>query len=88
MNPTQQHDTSRYRLLLVDDSPEEVRLLIERLRGAGYTLSVALDGERGYQRAISLRPDLILLDVHMPPTASHARHRINTHYFPECGRRH
>jgi DNA-binding response OmpR family regulator len=66
MNPTQQHDTSRYRLLLVDDSPEEVRLLIERLRGAGYTLSVALDGERGYQRAISLRPDLILLDVHMP----------------------
>ena len=66
MAPSQPFDASRYRLLLVDDSPEEIRLLIERLRGTGYALSVALDGEQGYQRAISLQPNLILLDVHMP----------------------
>ncbi|KAA0891099.1 response regulator [Pusillimonas sp. ANT_WB101] len=54
------------RILIVDDTPPEVRLLIERLRGTGYELSVALDGEQGYHRAIAIQPDLILLDVDMP----------------------
>lgn len=54
------------RILIVDDSPSEVRRLIERLRGTGYELSVALDGEQGYRRAVAIQPDLILLDVSMP----------------------
>jgi len=66
MTITQQFDPPRFQLLLIDDSPGEIRLLIEQLRSLGYGLSIALDGEQGYQRAVSLQPDLILLDANMP----------------------
>src|SRR5690606_16401167 len=45
---------------------DELRLLLEILRNAGFKLSVALDGVKGYSRAIAFVPDLILLDVHLP----------------------
>lgn len=53
-------------LLVVDDRPEEVRLLVDMLRSARYRISVAMDGRQAYSRAAALVPDLILLDVHMP----------------------
>ena len=53
-------------ILLVDDNPDELRLLIEWLRGTGYRLSVAFDGVQGYDRAVAGQPDLIVLDVCMP----------------------
>lgn len=40
-------------------------MLLELLR-QHYRISVAFDGQSGYQRALALRPDLILLDVRMP----------------------
>src|SRR5512133_3519711 len=54
------------RILLVDDSQDELRLLAEMLRVERFRLSVANDGRRGYQRAVALLPDLIMLDVAMP----------------------
>lgn len=56
----------KFHILLVDDSPDELRLLIEALRGTGCRLSVAFDGLQGYERAVARVPDLILLDVRMP----------------------
>ena len=53
-------------LLLVDDKPEQLRLLVEALRAHAYRISVAFDGFQGYDRAVSILPDLIILDVHMP----------------------
>lgn len=53
-------------ILLVDDEPEQLRLLMEMLRGHGYRLTVAFDGIQGHARALSVLPDLILLDVRMP----------------------
>ncbi|MBB5214829.1 response regulator [Parapusillimonas granuli] len=53
-------------ILLVDDSPDELRLLVEALRGCEFRLSVAFDGVQGYERAVARLPDLILLDVRMP----------------------
>ncbi len=53
-------------LLLVDDDPDQLRLLVETLRVAAYRLSVAFDGAQGYDRAVSIVPDLIVLDVRMP----------------------
>ena len=53
-------------VLIVDDNPDELRLLIEILRGAGLRISVAFDGAQGYHRAVSSVPDLILMDVFMP----------------------
>jgi CheY-like chemotaxis protein len=53
-------------ILLVDDDPEQLRLLVTALRHAPYRVSVALRGDQGYARAAVLLPDLILLDVQMP----------------------
>jgi len=54
------------RLLLIDDDPDQLRLLVEALRGTHYRLSLAMDGMQGYDRAVSILPDLIVLDVRMP----------------------
>lgn len=61
-----QQEAQRPRLLLIDDNPEQLRLLVEALRRKSYQISVALDGLQGYARAVSIIPDLIILDVHMP----------------------
>ncbi len=58
--------TDEPRILLVDDSPDELRLLSEMLRVGRFRLLVAGDGRQGYQRAVSRQPDLILMDVAMP----------------------
>jgi DNA-binding response OmpR family regulator len=53
-------------LLLVDDQPDQLRLLIDVLRNAGCRISVGFDGSQAYQRALAIAPDLILMDVRMP----------------------
>lgn len=55
-----------YRILLVDDRPEELRLLMHALNHEKYQISIAMDGEQGLARARSSPPDLIVLDVKMP----------------------
>ncbi|MES2821046.1 MAG: DNA-binding response regulator [Pseudomonadota bacterium] len=53
-------------VLVIDDSPEDIRSLLGLLRSQPWRLSVASEARQGYQRALALRPDLILLDVRMP----------------------
>ncbi len=53
-------------ILIVDDDPDQLRLLVAALRNSAYRVSVALNGDQGYARAAVLLPDLILLDVRMP----------------------
>ncbi|MFM0271784.1 response regulator [Paraburkholderia aspalathi] len=53
-------------LLVVDDQPDQLRLLIDVLRKAGCRISVGFDGSQAYQRALAISPDLILMDVRMP----------------------
>lgn len=53
-------------LLVIDDVPEDIRSLLMLLRTQPWRLSLATDSRQGYQRALALRPDLILLDVRMP----------------------
>ena len=64
------------RILIVDDSVEDLHLLIEILREKQFRLTIAFDGKQGYQRALSTKPDLILLDVHMPHTDGLATCRL------------
>jgi DNA-binding response OmpR family regulator len=54
------------RILLVDDREEDRHLLADFLRRQGYRLYVAEDGRDGFEKAIYIQPDLILMDVHMP----------------------
>jgi DNA-binding response OmpR family regulator len=53
-------------ILIVDDSLDNLNLLFEGLRRAGYEVMVAQDGASVLKRVESLKPDLILLDVMMP----------------------
>ncbi|MBU0499589.1 MAG: response regulator [Gammaproteobacteria bacterium] len=53
-------------ILIVDDSPTEVYVLSNILKGAGYGVFTANDGESGVQAAREHKPDLILMDVVMP----------------------
>ena len=53
-------------ILVIDDSPEELRGVVGLLRQQPWRLSMASDPRQGYQRALALKPDLILLDVRMP----------------------
>jgi diguanylate cyclase (GGDEF)-like protein len=53
-------------VLVVDDDPDVARFVEVNLRSAGYEVTVASDGEEAVERALDLRPDLVLLDVMMP----------------------
>jgi DNA-binding NarL/FixJ family response regulator len=52
--------------LVVDDSPETLRLLTDALDGAGMTVMVALDGAGAMRIVDQITPDIILLDAVMP----------------------
>src|SRR6201999_3838838 len=52
--------------LVVDDSPETLRLLTDALDDAGMTVMVALDGAAAMRIVDQITPDIILLDAVMP----------------------
>lgn len=54
------------RILVIDDLPENVFLLKDRLEHEGYEVLTADCGNSGIEKATSEIPDLILLDVMMP----------------------
>src|SRR3954469_9555475 len=53
-------------ILIVDDTPANLGVLVETLGAAGYQLMVAEDGEEALAQTEQSQPDLILLDVMMP----------------------
>ncbi len=53
-------------ILVVDDTPENLRLLVRALSGAGYRVRAAPSGEIALRMARNEHPDLVLLDVDMP----------------------
>ena len=59
-------DLTGAKVLIVDDTPENLRLLRQALEPEGYSILVASNGEGALKIAGSAHPDLILLDVQMP----------------------
>jgi DNA-binding NarL/FixJ family response regulator len=57
---------SRDVVLVVDDSPETLRMLTDALDQAGMTVMVALDGSAAMKVVEQITPDIILLDAVMP----------------------
>ena len=53
-------------ILVVDDSPTELKLVANALAGNGYRIVTATDGEEALLKAVSERPTLIVLDVVLP----------------------
>ncbi len=54
------------RVLLVDDQPTNLQILVQALEAQGYELLVAQSGEEAIATAKEARPQLILLDINMP----------------------
>lgn len=60
-------DRAMPKILLVDDTPQNIALLEDTLSAFEADLLAATSGERAIELAGRLHPDLILLDVMMPP---------------------
>ncbi|HWH67764.1 MAG TPA: response regulator transcription factor, partial [Candidatus Sulfotelmatobacter sp.] len=54
------------RLLIIEDELPMRTALQDILAAEGYRVLTAIDGEKGLQRAIEEKPDLVLLDIMMP----------------------
>ncbi|MDJ0681733.1 MAG: PleD family two-component system response regulator [Xenococcaceae cyanobacterium MO_167.B52] len=53
-------------ILVIDDRPENLRLLSVMLTKKGYTVRKAINGDLGIRAAYAVTPDIILLDINMP----------------------
>lgn len=53
-------------ILVVDDNPENIRVLSALLENHGYDVSACVSGERALAAVHHRKPDLVLLDVNMP----------------------
>lgn len=53
-------------ILVVDDSPTDLKLISTPLRDKGYRVVTAVDGEDALSKALSEKPRVIVLDVVLP----------------------
>ena len=58
--------TSSLKVLVVDDDPDILRLLVPYLSELGYDVIEANDGESGLQAILVEQPNIVVLDVEMP----------------------
>lgn len=71
MNPT---------ILLVDDQPQISKILNDVLSKKGFTIAMAFNGEIAYQKALELKPNLIIMDIMMPVLSGFdAARKIKSH---------
>jgi PAS domain S-box-containing protein len=60
------HAAPRRRILLVDDNHDSVESLAMLLEHEGHETNVAYDGGQAVEKAMTWRPDVILLDIGLP----------------------
>lgn len=60
------HTTQSGLILIVDDNTNNLRVLFNLLKKAGFRVLVATDGKNALDKVYQTHPDLILLDVMMP----------------------
>ena len=63
-------------ILLVEDDPANQYTVELLLRREGYEVIVAENGKEGIDKAASLRPDLVLMDMMMPVMGGHQATRL------------
>ena len=56
----------KLKVLVVEDNPESLDLLLYLLGAFGYDTCAARDGETALRTAAELSPDLIICDIHLP----------------------
>ena len=60
------------KVLVVDDTPHNVKLLADLLTVKGYEVATAVNGEEAIAKVGTERPDIVLLDVMMPGLSGYA----------------
>ncbi len=58
--------TSHNKILVVDDEPRMVQMIVMNLKLEGYEVSSAPDGYQALEKVTKEMPDLVLLDIMMP----------------------
>jgi len=64
--PKEARRTGDHTLLIIDDTPANLAVVVDGLESHGFSVVIAQEGEEGLERARFVAPDLILLDVMMP----------------------
>lgn len=54
------------RVLVIDDEPDVVRLIVKVLSGRGHVAQIARDGASGLSRTTAERPDAVIVDSDLP----------------------
>jgi CheY-like chemotaxis protein len=62
----EQQMITRSKVLVVDDNPQNLELLVAYLESLGCHITTAVDGLEAMEKVPQEQPDLILLDVMMP----------------------
>src|SRR5437899_1426615 len=75
------------KILVVDDTPSNVKVLLTLLSVSGHTVVTAEDGQQALDTALADPPDLVLLDVVMPvmdgyETCRRLRQEESTRFLP------
>lgn len=70
------------RVLIVDDDAGVRTSLARILRGSGYVVEVAEDGEKGVAMGKRFHPDILLVDIRMPGIDGIETHRQLHERFP------
>jgi DNA-binding response OmpR family regulator len=55
-----------YKILVVDDEPDLLKVTLLRLKKTGYDVFGGVDGREGIDLALRIMPDLIILDIYLP----------------------
>ena len=62
---------AKTKILVVDDDPNIMRTLRDRLEKSGYDVLTASNGREGLGMALDEKPDVVLLDIIMPIMDGH-----------------
>ena len=57
---------SKKTVLIIEDDPALLRGLKDNFQSCGYVVDIAIDGELGVEMALSIKPNLIILDIMLP----------------------
>ncbi|HKW16774.1 MAG TPA: response regulator [Terriglobales bacterium] len=63
---THLEDTLTARILVIEDNPNNLELLVYLLEAFGHQVHAAKEGSEGIEQFHREKPDLVLVDIHMP----------------------
>lgn len=63
---TEETNSEKKKILIVEDEDLILTPLENKFKNAGFKVTVAHDGEEGYNLAMKVKPDLLMLDIVMP----------------------